>query len=69
MQEVILFTTHCPKCKVLEAKLKQKNIVYEECDDMQKMKSFGIASAPILKVGEDVFDFNHAIQWINKRGN
>ena len=68
MQEVILFTTHCPKCKVLETKLKQKQITYTECDDVDKMNSFGIASAPILKVGDDVFDFNRAIQWINKRG-
>lgn len=66
MQEITLFTTHCPKCKVIEAKLKSKQINYTECDDVEKMHSFGIASAPILKVGDEVLDFNRAIQWINK---
>lgn len=69
MQNVTLFTTHCPKCKILEAKLKQKGIDYVECDDLERMKDFGISSAPILKVDEQVLDFNNAIKWINSRGN
>ena len=31
-----MYSTHCPKCKILETKLKQKNIEYEECTDISK---------------------------------
>ena len=31
---VILYSTHCPKCCVLEKKLKQKNISYDEVNDI-----------------------------------
>lgn len=69
MQNVTLFTTHCPKCRILETKLKQKQVEYVECDDVQQMKDFGIFSAPILKVDDEIFDFNNAIKWLNSRGN
>lgn len=67
--QITLFTTHCPKCRILETKLKQKGIEYIECDDIEKMKGFKILSAPILKVDEEILDFNSAIKWINSRGN
>lgn len=60
-----LYTTHCPKCKVLEAKLKQKNIEYIECDDMEKMKALGLKRAPVLEVDGKLIDFTEAVKLIN----
>lgn len=42
------YTTHCPKCHVLELKLKQKGIDYEEFDNVEEMLAKGLTSAPYL---------------------
>ena len=60
---VILYTTHCPKCKVLEAKLKQKAIDFKIIDDEKVMIDKGFMSAPMLEVDEKVMDFSAAINW------
>lgn len=62
---VILYSTHCPKCSVLEKKLKQKNISYEEVNDIETMKEKGYLSVPILEVDGVSMDFKTASDWIN----
>jgi len=63
---VILYTTHCPKCKVLETKLNQKAIDFEIIDDEKVMIDKGFMSAPMLEVDEKVMDFSAAINWIKE---
>ena len=61
-----LYSTDCPKCKVLETKLKQKNIDYEVCTDIEKMKSLKIMSAPILEMDDgNRLNFADAVKWVN----
>ena len=43
-----LYTIHCPKCRVLETKLKQKNIEYEEISDEKKLLELGLSDMPML---------------------
>ena len=38
---VVLYSTHCPRCNVLEKKLQQKNISYEEVNDVEIMERKG----------------------------
>ena len=64
MNEVILYTTHCPKCMVLEAKLKEKNINYYTCDDLDLMEQKGFVSAPMLVTDGKIMTFGEAIQWL-----
>ena len=64
---VKLYSTHCPKCRVLETKLKQKNIQYEECNDVDEMLSRGLTSAPYLEVDGELLDFGKAVKWVNER--
>ena len=63
--EVIFYSTHCPRCKVLEMKLKKKNINYTEVNDVQEMLSLGIKTAPALFVNGAIMDFGQAVKWIN----
>ena len=63
---VTLYSTHCPKCKVLEMKLKQKNINYEEINDVEIMKAKGFMSAPKLEVDGVVYEFKDAVDWIKE---
>lgn len=66
-ENIILYSTDCPRCKILKRKLEEKNIRYEERDDMDEMLSLGIMSVPYLKVGEKLFDFREAILWANAK--
>lgn len=65
--EVILYTTFCPKCRVLEAKLKQKGIEYKEITDVDIMTEKGFMSVPMLEVDNFVMNFTEANTWINER--
>ena len=65
--DIIFYSTHCPKCKVVEMKLKQKNIKYTECNDIDHMISLGLKSAPALSVDGKILAFNEAIEWVNER--
>ena len=59
---VVLYTTNCPRCIVLEKKLKQKGIEFEARTDFDEK---GFASAPLLEVDGEIMAFNEANQWIN----
>jgi len=66
---VKFFSSHCPKCSVLETKLKRKNIDFELIDNIDEIteygKSHGIMSAPILEVDGQTMDFKTANDWVN----
>lgn len=62
---IVLYTTHCPKCKVLEQKLKDKKVEYCICEDIDKMARLGIESVPVLGINENLIDFGRAIRWVN----
>ncbi len=64
---VVLYTTNCPKCRVLETKLKQKNIEFDVVDDENVMIEKGFMEAPMLEVDEEIMNFTSAISWINRR--
>lgn len=59
-----LYTTHCPKCKVIEKKLAQKNIQYIEVTDVDEMQRLGFKSAPILEVDGKIMNMTDANRWI-----
>lgn len=66
---VILYSTHCPRCKVLETKLNLKNIQYEINTDMDKMESLGIMSVPVLEIDGQLLQFKEATEWVNNWSN
>ena len=65
--KIIFYSTKCPKCRVLEMKMKQKNISYVENNDVDLMLSKGIKSAPYLDIDGDLLDFNNAVKWVNNQ--
>lgn len=66
--EVIFYSTHCPRCKVIETKLKQKNISYTEINDLEKMIEMGFKTAPLLSVdGGDPMEFSEALKWLREQ--
>ena len=64
--DIILYSTGCPKCKILKKKLEDKNIDYVENDDIETMISLGIEQVPVLSVDNKLFQFAEAVKWANE---
>lgn len=67
MEQVTLYSTHCPRCQVLEKKLTNAGIAYNVCDDVSFMRAQGWKEAPMLAADGKVMDFRAAVAWINQR--
>ena len=46
---MILYSTGCPRCRVLQRKLDEAGISYEVNSDIERMKALGLRSAPALE--------------------
>ena len=66
---VVLYTTGCPRCKVLKSKLDSAGIEYEVCEDIDEMEKLGMMSAPNLKVDDKILNFGDAVRWIADKEN
>lgn len=70
---IVLYSTDCPRCKVLEKKLGQKNIdfvINKNTDDIMSVANkTGFISAPLLEVDGQVMGFEQANQFINNFKN
>ena len=66
--DIILYTTHCPKCNVLEKKLSSKNISYTTEENIKELINLGFFTAPILRIDDTFLDFKNACEWVNSIG-
>ena len=64
---IILYTTHCPKCTVLTKKLNAKNVQYTECADIEQMRDKGIDQVPVLEIDGRLLNFSEANAWVNEQ--
>jgi len=67
LEHIVLYSTDCPKCKILKIKLDEKNIFYEICSDTKTMIEKGFKSAPMLEVNGKIMTFLDANNWIKER--
>lgn len=65
MSKIVLYSTGCPRCTVLEKKLKAKNVEYEEINDEDAMLEKGFTTVPMLEVDGVVLNYKEANEWIN----
>lgn len=63
--DVILYSTGCPRCSILGRKLDEAGIDYTVCTDTAEIEKRGFMSVPVLQVGEKFLDFGRAIKWAN----
>ena len=64
---IVFFSTHCPACNILESKLKDKGIEYEECNDVEAMLELGLQTAPGLSVDGKIMNYGEALRWLKDR--
>lgn len=62
---ITLYSTGCPKCKVLKSKLEAKNVEFVENNSVEEMTGLGITQVPVLSVGGVLMDFKQAVNWVN----
>lgn len=69
MEQIDLYSTHCPKCIMLESRMKAKKINYNLITDfdVEEIKSKGFMSMPILVVNGEYMEFTNAMKWVSKR--
>ena len=60
-----LYSTGCPKCKVLKSKLDSKQIEYTIIEDVEVMKNKGFNSLPVLEVDGTMYEFREAVNYVN----
>lgn len=64
-KEIILYSTDCPKCRVLKSKLSDKGIAYKENTNVGDMIKLGIEQVPVLSIDGILLDFKQAVNLVN----
>ena len=64
---ITVYSTGCPRCKIIEAKLKEKNIDFTINDNIDEMSELGIMSVPVLSIDGKLLQFKEANDWINEQ--
>ena len=64
---IVLYSTNCPKCKVLEKKLDSIGVDYTIVTDEDLMISKEFSSAPMLEVDGNIMDFGNAVRWAKEQ--
>jgi len=64
--KVILYSTGCPKCKVLKKKLDSSTLEYVEVNDKEEMEKLSIDSVPVLSVYGKLLKFSDAVKYVNE---
>ena len=73
MENIVLYSTNCPKCKVITKKLQMKNLAFTEIDCkadatyIEMLSGKGFKGMPVLQVGDEFYDFVKANKWIGEQ--
>lgn len=67
MQNIILYSTGCPRCDVLKDKLDTKAISYSVNNSVDEMTELGISEVPVLSISGQLLKFKEAVEWVNKQ--
>ena len=72
MESITLFSSHCPKCDMIEKILKEKNIIFELVDDesvyLPLAEENGIDSMPFADINGKILDIKELQEYIKNRG-
>lgn len=66
--EVILYSTGCPRCELLERKLKSNNITFTLNSNIEDMLALGIDAVPVLSIDGKLMDYKNSIKWLMTKG-
>lgn len=64
--KIVLYTTGCPRCDILHAKLELAGAQYQTVTDTAVMAEKGFFYLPILEVDGEAMEFGDAIKWLKE---
>ena len=64
---LIMYSTGCPKCRVLKTKLDTSGLPFTVNDDIDEMMALGFRSVPVLSVDGEFYTYADAVRWVNER--
>lgn len=64
--KVKLYTTHCPKCKILEERLNEKKIKFDIIDNVEELQKMNFKTVPNLDIDGKIYNYLDAIKYLNK---
>lgn len=68
--KIVLYSTHCPQCQVIEKKLNMAGLTFEVVDDTNIMRDLGMTQLPMLRVdNNEPMNFKEANKWIKENTN
>lgn len=62
---IVLYSNHCPACKVLKTKLDNKGIDYTLVDDVKTLEEKGFDWLPVLDVDGEQMSVGQASKYID----
>ena len=66
---ITLYSTGCPKCQVLEKRLKKNNLDFIISNDVDILIEKGFQSDPVMAVGKLFYDYTSAMNLLKKYEN
>ena len=67
MNEIVLYSTNCPKCAILEGRLKERGVEFTVNNNVDEMIKLGMTEAPGLMVDGKLMGFVDAVKWANEQ--
>lgn len=67
--KIILYSTGCPRCDILEKKLAAAGIDCDIVNDTAIMAAKGYFYLPILEINDIAYEFGDAVKWIKEYSN
>lgn len=66
MDNITVYTIHCPACDILEKKLKNKNIPYNIIDNEDVLRKLEIDTFPMMSINNgQLLTYKEARQWVD----
>ena len=65
MEEIILYSNGCPRCKIIEKMLEDKGIRYKKITDTEEMLRLGLTNVPWIKTKDTIMNFKDSIDYRN----
>ena len=66
---ITVYTTHCPRCKILEKTLVSRGVDYVAVEDVDIIMAKGFQMVPMMEVDGKVLDYKEAMFWIKENTN
>lgn len=63
---MVLYSTGCPKCGILEKRLKKDGFIFQVSNDVDYLIEKGFENAPVLEVNGKLHKYEDAMEMLKK---